>query len=145
MKKLVLLLTLFVAVAITGCKKDDDQPQTLEQKYPEWKKLTWISTTVSPEFSFYKLDVSIDGDVITTTFTDVNNTKTVDRYRDMHIDWDIIEQTNTGFIYSTTSGAVLFSWGISPADRATWSFEINRTEKTITVFANPNTYKLKIN
>lgn len=46
------------------------------------------------------------------TYRDTNN-NVIDylsgKYRDMHVDWGIIGETNTGPIYSTTSGTVYFS------------------------------------
>ena len=53
MKKILLLSIMLLAVAITGCEKNDVEPkndpteQTLEQKYPEWVNLTKVLTTGS--------------------------------------------------------------------------------------------------
>ncbi len=143
MKKIMYLSIMLLAVAITGCEKSDEEPtaKTFEQKYPEWRNLTWISTTPTKS-STYKLDIRIVDNLITLTFTDVNNVVTLEKFRDMDIKWNIVGETNSGPVYSDTNGTVYFGEGISPADKASFGFVINRTEKTITL---DNTYKLKIN
>lgn len=49
MKKYTYFISLILVLVLSSisCSKEDDQPtpqQTLEQKYPDWKNLTWVST-----------------------------------------------------------------------------------------------------
>ena len=151
MKKILLLSIMLFAVAITGCEKSDVEPkeQTLEQQYPEWKNLTYLSTE-TPIKADFKLDMKIVGNVVTLTYTNkVNPTDVrIYQYREM-----LIGDANGNEISSTaTSGWLYLENGIfNPATNSTpesyeWRFEINRNSnpKTITLYSDP-IYVLKIN
>ena len=72
MKKVTYFLILMFSLVLTStsCEKDDPivPTQTLEQMYPDWANLTWISTNGSTN-SYPKLDISISDDVILLTET----------------------------------------------------------------------------
>jgi hypothetical protein len=74
MKKVICLFSLMLALVLmnTNCTKPtDDNPivQTLRQKYPDWKNLTWVSTDGANLTSTYpRLNISITavGDTVKT-------------------------------------------------------------------------------
>jgi hypothetical protein len=74
MKKTIYFLTMILAVALmsTSCCKDDPdvpEPQTLEEQYPEWSDLSWVSTDgndvnhIPIEETYPRLEITIVGDV----------------------------------------------------------------------------------
>lgn len=92
MKKVAFLMTLVLALplVITRCSKDDDDPmvpqQTLEQKYPDWKNLTWIATDNNPDVEKYpKLQISISGDLVTVVKKLTPSTSLVGKYTQANI------------------------------------------------------------
>ena len=58
-----------VALMSTSCCKDDPivpEPQTLEEQYPEWVNLTWVSTDgVDETYVYPRLNITIVGDDVT--------------------------------------------------------------------------------
>lgn len=71
MKKVFYLITILFTVVLmsTSCKKEDPIPLdfnlTLEEQYPEWSNLTWVSTNGSNDIDTYpKLDITIVDDEI---------------------------------------------------------------------------------
>ena len=72
MKKVTYLMTILFAVALmsTSCCKDDPVPElTLEEQYPEWSDLSWVSTNGSTS-EYPQLDLIIINDVATLTETE---------------------------------------------------------------------------
>ncbi len=65
MKKVTYLMTLVLAITIVSyscSKKDDDDPivKTLQEQYPDWSNLTWVSTGgISTPDMYPKLEISI--------------------------------------------------------------------------------------
>lgn len=65
-------MILAVVLMSTACEKDDpiiDEPeQTLEEMYPEWSNLSWVSTDgnadASDEDNYPRLEITIVGDVV---------------------------------------------------------------------------------
>jgi len=73
MKKVTYLMTILFAVALmsTSCCKDDPivpEPETLEEQYPEWSDLSWVSTDGNDvnhtpiEETYPRLEISIVGE-----------------------------------------------------------------------------------
>lgn len=137
MKKLKYLLALFFALTLMSfsCSKNDDDPivpQTLEEKYPDWKNLRWVSTDgvtaqMNPDI-YPRLEISISGDEGEITHT-INS---VDYF------WD-------SFSTMTISGNTV-NFG-SPAN-TTGTFtksgsQITLTTKGLTITSH--TYVLQIN
>ncbi len=94
MKKLKYLLPLFFALTLMSfsCSKDDDDPivpQILEEKYPDWKNLTWVSTDgvtaqMNPDI-YPRLEVSISGDLVTVTKKLTVSTSIIGKYTQANI------------------------------------------------------------
>lgn len=73
MKKMVpiLILVMFLSLAIVSCgtKRKDKKSiayQTLEERYPGWTNLTWISTDKGRR-AFPRIEISIRENVVTIT------------------------------------------------------------------------------
>ena len=69
MKKVTYPLTIVFALALMSmsCEKEDPivpDPETLEEQYPEWSDLFWVSTDGSTT-TFPRLDIIIDGNEAT--------------------------------------------------------------------------------
>jgi hypothetical protein len=71
MKKLFLFVSLviFLSISMISCgRKDADKKttaiQTLEERYPEWAHLTWISTDDNTR-AFPRMEISIRKNVVT--------------------------------------------------------------------------------
>ena len=73
MKKVIYLFSIMFAVALmsTSCCKDDPivpEPETLQELYPEWSNLSWMSTdgkdaSYQPvEDTYPRLEITIVGD-----------------------------------------------------------------------------------
>ena len=65
MKKVIYLMTILFTVVLmsTSCEKEDPIVQTLEEQYPEWSNLFWVSTnensnelTASPQLNIVIID-----------------------------------------------------------------------------------------
>ena len=73
MKRTTSLLVLMCTIVLmTSCsKKDDPNPQTIQEKYPELANLTWVATYENgvkiDDLIAQKLDVKIVGNLITVT------------------------------------------------------------------------------
>lgn len=72
-KETCFLALIFLPVLLNiGCKKnssDTANDQTLEQKYPDWKNLTWVSTNGnSTQNTYPKISFSIVGNVVNFTY-----------------------------------------------------------------------------
>lgn len=76
MKKATYLMTILFAVAMmsTSCEKEDPiVPDTLEEQYPEWSNLSWVSTDDKDaswqpvEDTYPRLEISIIGDIVQIT------------------------------------------------------------------------------
>jgi len=76
MKKVTYLMTILFAVALmsTSCCKDDPvpEPQTLEEQYPEWSDLSWVSTDGNDvnyagelEDTYPRIEITINDDELT--------------------------------------------------------------------------------
>ena len=67
---MTLIFTAIVLMACS-CEKDDPvvpEPQTLEEQYPEWVNLSWVSTDSFSEVDTYpRLEITIVGDVLHVT------------------------------------------------------------------------------
>lgn len=83
MKFKIFILFIAILTMYFDCTKDQNQNikiLTLEDKYPDWKNLTWISTDGNTGQSVYpKLEIKIIKDTITFSqyfdlFTSCNNT-----------------------------------------------------------------------
>lgn len=90
MKKVAYLTMMFVALTLMSfsCSKDDDDPivpQTLEEKYPDWKNLTWFSTDgVSAPDTYPKLEITISDNLVTVTKT-TDNSPIIGKYTQANI------------------------------------------------------------
>ncbi|QQS50649.1 MAG: hypothetical protein IPM71_13825 [Bacteroidota bacterium] len=76
MKKVTYLMMLVLSVAFLtiSCEKDEpvtpEQKLTLEEQYPDWANLVWVSTNgFTGENVLPKLSITIVGNVVTVTYT----------------------------------------------------------------------------
>lgn len=123
-----------------SCSKDSLTPgsvtdgKTLEQTYPDWKNLTWVSTDGSTSVDKYpKLSISISGDIITVfqPVVDANHSYT-GKYDKITI------SGNT---------TVLFYHATNQAPDVTGTFTNNGTQITLTtkgLSTTSNVYVLEI-
>jgi len=132
MKKMTYLITILFAVALmsTSCCKDDPivpDPETLEEQYPEWSNLSWVSTdgkdaNYQPvEDTYPRLEITIVGDVVNVhqlrngsggfydgNFTEVTISGNVITFSDDVIDDDFDDPNVTG-TFSINGNQVTFT------------------------------------
>lgn len=136
MKKIAYLSMLFVALTLMSfsCEKNDDDviPQTLEEKYPDWSNLTWVSTDGSVD-TYPRMNITITGN--TCVFSQPYN--------------------GTGGIYTesfsnmlVTSSSVTFSGNAGNDATITGTYTKSGSQITLITkgfIANSRTYVLQIN
>jgi hypothetical protein len=139
MKKTTLFLSMviFLSLAIFSCgRKDRDKKtmavQTLEQRYPGWKNLTWISTDNIPR-GFPRMEISIHQNVVTMKHY-ISDTDFVSREFTM-----MYLLGNTLTLESKNGGLTGFFW-------QTDSTILVKTKGLVDDYLpNPHTYELRKN
>jgi hypothetical protein len=127
MKKIMFLLMFSMILVSTSCEKEDVEPKTttktLEQQFPEWKNLTWVSTVPAPLLND-KLNIKIVGNVITVTISNMYSS-TDKLYSKMEL--------NETVGNPVTSGKVRIYNDREPNQEFGGSFTINRTTQIISI------------
>jgi len=138
MKKRTYLMTLiFTAIVLMACscEKDDPvvpEPQTLEEQYPEWVNLTWVSTDGADETYIYpRLNITIDGDDVT-----VNQP---------HSEPDPEENSYNGFYDEMTISGNYVDFGDGDVTGTFTSDDVHITLTTFGFMTTEHVYVLKIN
>lgn len=94
-----------VALLSTSCCKDDPvvpEPQTLEEQYPEWSNLSWVSTDgvdiVEDSDIYPRLEITIVGDMV-SIFQATNGTGGgyAGSFPELTISGDVITFSGDGF------------------------------------------------
>lgn len=137
MKKIIYLLVLVFTITLvnTSCEKESNEPNvppisidsTLAQKYPEWRNLTWVSTTFNgTSVNYPKYYFTINNNVITETYIKSNDITSKTNYIKLSL-------INNNLIKLTTiDGSEIF-----------YSFE--KINNNIIITAGNYKYKLLIN
>ena len=123
-------MTILFAVALmsTSCCKDDPivPDQTLEEQYPDWVNLSWVSTNGNT-VEYPRFNITIDGNVVTLS-----------ELRDLG------EITGVQLFPMQYEGIELTSSTITFTEPITNSGAIGRTYEILTP-DTPNTVKLRYN
>lgn len=130
MKKVAYLLTVLFAVALmsTSCEKDDPivPDQTLEEQYPEWSDLEWVSTNGS-QTEYPRIDILIIGDLV--TLTELRDLRAPAGVQPFPMQYEGIELTASTITFTepiTNSGAVMRTYDIlTPDDSNTVKLRYN--------------------
>jgi hypothetical protein len=131
----------------TSCKKDDNNPivntKTLEELYPDWANLTWVSTKENGVFVEYpRFEIMIVGDTITLkgwSYIDEDNNIFYNPQDYKKISFDTITST-TGTV--TISDLVIKK---PYGDGITFGYIIDKSNNNIILAHNNHIYTLKIN
>ena len=130
MKKVTYLMTMIFAVALmsTSCCKDDPivpEPQTLEEQYPEWSSLLWVSTNGSIA-EYPRLDITISDNIVTLKETrDLGNVGGIQLFP---MQYEGIELTSSTITFTdpiTNSGAIVRVYDILTPDAETVKIRYN--------------------
>lgn len=142
MKKTIYLLTIIFSLALvsSSCEKepaDDPKTLTLEQAYPEWKNLTWVSTDgASLTTTYPRISIKIVGDSI--TMIQLLKFPQLDRLTQYNGFYDMMTITGNTVKFSQKN-----NWG-----EAVGTFSKTNTHITLTTYGNvteSHVYVLKIN
>ena len=95
MKKVTYLLVLMFSLTLmpTSCEKDEPvvPEQTLEEKYPDWKNLTWVSTDGwSTPATYPQISIKITGNKAVLTVTDEYSDHTIGGYILTHDKFEVV-------------------------------------------------------
>ena len=140
MKKVTYLIVLMFSLVLLSASCEKDEPvvkQTLEEQYPDWSNLTWVSTdgkTAETKPDVYpRLNITINGDNGT-----IRQTMDGDG-------WYYNEQFSTITIESNT---ITFTGHYAVYISRTGTFEKNGTQITLVtkgMIKDSHTYVLQIN
>jgi hypothetical protein len=122
-----------------GCTKPNDAPElksptkTLEQQFPDWKNLTWVSTDNASGVDIYpKLNISISGDIITIFMAVDPIGGIITKYTKMVYSSNTITFSKIYQDYNALGNSVILT-------------NITQTNSEITFIYAGNKYVLKIN
>lgn len=136
MKKATYILILIVSlvVATASCSKEDDPiVKSLEEQYPAWVNLTWVSTDgFSTSDTYPRLEITIVGDLVTVTKKITVSTAIIGKYTQANISGSTATFTDVYEDYNGTGRTLTCT-----------NVDVESTQITLTCLGN--TYVLQIN